>query len=88
MASRWPELIEGKDGKLDEQALLSIILGLGLLFLQVWAVIAQKQHFDVVSFGEAAAMFTLSSPSGLGLRSMMERRFNGNSGGGDNGNGS
>lgn len=86
MASRWPELIEGKDGKLDEQALLSIILGLGLLVLEVWAVTVQKQHFDVVSFGEAAAMFTLGAPTGLGLRAMMERRFAQN--GGDNGNGS
>ncbi len=87
--SRWPELIEDAHGKLDEQAVLSIILGLGLLFLQVFTVIFRKQPFDVVAFGEAAAMFTLGSPAGLGLRSMMERRFGVRDGeGSGNGNGS
>lgn len=85
MFKRLPELIEDAHGKLDEQALLSIVLGTGVLGLEIFTVVVRHAPFDVVSFGEGAALFTLGSPAGLGLRSMMERRWNG---GDNNGNGS
>lgn len=71
--ARWAELIEDDKGKLDEQALLTIIIGLAFVGLEVWTVVALRHPFRPGDFGDAAALYVVGSPGGLGLRKLLER---------------
>jgi len=74
--ARWAELIEDGKGKLDEQALLAIVIGLAFVGLEVWTVVVMRQPFHPGDFGDAAALFVVGAPGGLGLRSLLERSRN------------
>lgn len=75
--ARWAELIEDDKGKLDEQALLTMIIGLAFVGLEVWTVVGLHQPFHPGDFGDAAALYVVGSPGGLGLRKLLERGRNG-----------
>ncbi len=70
----WAELIEDDKGKLDEQALLAIIIGLSFVALEIWTVVVKGAPFHPGDFGDAAALFVVGSPGGLGLRALLEKR--------------
>lgn len=66
---RLLELIEGDDGKLDEQPMLSIFFGVVIGFLMIYAVMAHLVAFNALDFAAAAATFTGGSCGALTLRS-------------------
>jgi hypothetical protein len=74
--ARLAELIEDDKGKLDEQALLAIIIGLTFVGLEIWTVVVMRQPFHPGDFGDAAALYVVGSPGGLGLRKLLERGRN------------
>jgi hypothetical protein len=71
--ARALQLIEGADGKLDEQALLSILFGMALIFLMVWVVVVQHQPFEPLTFAAAGATFVGGSLGMLTVRSRFSK---------------
>jgi hypothetical protein len=71
-----PQLIEGDDGKLDEQAVLSIFLGVTLGGLEIFNVVWRGQAFDPMGFAGACAEFMGASLGALTLRSRFARGVN------------
>lgn len=66
---RLLELVEGDDGKLDEQSMLSIFFGIIVGFLMVYTVMAHLVTFNALEFASAAATFSGGSCGALTLRS-------------------
>jgi hypothetical protein len=64
---RVTELIEGSDGKLDEQPLLSILGVLTFLGLTIYSVITGR-HFDYEAFGIGFGAVMGATLAGLGFR--------------------
>jgi hypothetical protein len=73
---RLLELIEGDDGKLDEQAALSIIFGLVLVALTVFVVVVRGVAFDPLTYAGASATFLGGSMGSLTLRSRFAKGNN------------
>ena len=70
---RWLELIEGADGKLDEQSVLSILLGLTLIGLEIFNVVVRGAPFEPLSFAGTCGAFMGGSLGSLTLRSRYSR---------------
>jgi|GEM_PF-3243780 hypothetical protein len=70
---RLSELIEGDNGKLDEQPALSIIFGLTLVGLTIFVVVVRGVAFDPWAFAGAAATFSTGSCGALTLRSRFQK---------------
>jgi hypothetical protein len=65
---RLPELIEGADGKLDEQSALSILGVLTFLALESYSVVVMHQIFNAESFGFGFGAVMGATLAGLGYR--------------------
>lgn len=65
---RLVELIQGEDGRLDEQAALSIIGYLTLCGLEGYAVVVLRQAFDPQNFGIALGALAAATLGGMGFR--------------------
>jgi hypothetical protein len=70
---RLLELIEGSDGRLDEQSALSILFGLTLIGLTVYVVVVRHVQFEPLTFAGAAATFLTGSLGMLTVRSHFSR---------------
>jgi hypothetical protein len=66
---RAAELFEGDDGRLDEQAVLSILLGCALVFFEGWVVLVRHEMFDALGFASACTAFLTGSLGMLTVRS-------------------
>jgi hypothetical protein len=73
---RLTELIEGSDGKLDEQSGLSIIFGLTFVGLTIFVVVVRGVPFDPLTFATASAAFLGGSLGSLTVRSRWGRGVN------------
>ncbi len=63
------DIFAGSDGKVDEQALVSVLGFLLGCFYQGWSVIKLQQPFDAGGFGMFVGALVGGSCAGFGLRS-------------------
>jgi hypothetical protein len=70
---RLLELIEGADGKLDEQAALLIIFGLTLAGLTIYKVVWCHAEFVPLEFAYACGAFAGGSLGSLTIRSRFSK---------------
>ena len=77
MNLRAVELIEGGDGKLDEQSMLSILLGLTLIGLTIYSVVWQHVEFHPLEFAGTCSAFLGGSLGSLTMRSRWGKSGNG-----------
>jgi hypothetical protein len=70
---RLLELIEGADGKLDEQAALLIIFGLTFVGLTIYKVVCCGAPFIPMDFAIACGAFAGGSIGSLTLRSRFSK---------------